>query len=112
MTNQTVRSGRPPLHSVTRWRANSYTIGPLVPSDTFRRYQLEAGRLAATVATMLGALSGATTTRFARAAPLYLQHLSAVRGRWSQQRVSDGIATNAVIPTHASIASRKVGLFP
>src|SRR2546430_6341841 len=45
-TSQTVRSGRPSLHSVTRGRANAYVIGPFVPSDTFRRYQLEAGRLA------------------------------------------------------------------
>ena len=28
--------------------------------------------------------------------------LSSVRGRWSQQRVSAGIATNVVTPTHAT----------
>src|SRR5262244_472676 len=63
ITSQTVRSGRPSLQSVTRCRANAYSIGPLVPSDTLRRYQWEAGRCLATVATVCGALSGATTTR-------------------------------------------------
>src|SRR4029453_8371686 len=72
ITSQTVRSGRPSLQSVTRWRANAYTIGPLVPSETCRRYQREAGRRAATAATVHGMLSGATTTCFARTSPLYL----------------------------------------
>src|SRR5215510_6773338 len=72
ITSQTVRSGRPSLHRVTRCRANAYAIGPLVPSDTFRRYQREAGRLAATAATVLGGLAGTTTTRVARASPLYV----------------------------------------
>jgi hypothetical protein len=70
ITSQTVRSGRPSLHSVTRWRANAYTIGPFVPSETRRRYQREAGRRAATAATVHGAVSGDTTTCFVRTAPL------------------------------------------
>jgi len=65
-----VRSGRPSLHSVTRWRANAYAIGPLVPSETVRRYQCDAGRLAATAATVPGGVASATTTRFERTAPL------------------------------------------
>ncbi len=72
ITSQTVRSGKPSLQSVTRWRANAYTIGPLVPSETCRRYQREAGRLAAKAATVPGAWSEATTTRFARTSPFYL----------------------------------------
>src|SRR5215470_734768 len=71
ITSHTVRSGRPSLHSVTRWRANAYSIGPLVPSDTLRRYQCDAKRRLATVATVWGTLSGFTTMRFARASPLY-----------------------------------------
>lgn len=87
-------------------------MGPLVPSDTFRRYHPEAGRCAATAATVSGAWSGPTTTRFERTSPLYLYVLSVVRGAWSQPWVSAGIATKAVRPTHASTASRKSGLFP
>jgi hypothetical protein len=44
----------------------------LVPSETCRRYQREAGRRAATAATEHGAVSGATTTRFERTSPFYL----------------------------------------
>jgi hypothetical protein len=69
ITSQTVRSGSPSLHSVTRWRAKAYAIGPLVPSETFRRYQLEAGRPAATAATVHAAGPGATT-RFERSSLL------------------------------------------
>src|SRR3954447_20922299 len=112
MTSQTERSGRPSLQSVTRWRANSYTIGPLVPSETWRRYQLEGGRLAAKAATVQGSCAGPTTTRFVRTSPLYVYVLSVVRGAWSQQRVSAGMATNAVTPIHLSTASRKSGLWP
>lgn len=72
ITSQTVRSGRPSLHSGTRWRANSYSLGPLVPVDTLRQYQCEAGRRTATVATGFGALPSSTTTRFDRDSPLYL----------------------------------------
>jgi hypothetical protein len=45
-------------------------MGPLVPSDTFRRYHREAGRRAAIAATVHGAWSGPTTTRFERISPL------------------------------------------
>jgi len=112
ITSQTVRSGRPSFESVTRWRANSYSMGPFVPSETFRRYQLEAGRRAAKAATVHGAWSDPPTTRWERNVPFYMDILSVVRGAWSQQRVSEAIATNAVTPTHASTASRKAGLFP
>src|SRR5262245_66105890 len=78
ITSQTVRSGSPSLHSVTRWRANAYSIGPLVPSETFRRYQLEAGRRAATVATGHAAGSESTTTRFERSSLLYRDRKSVV----------------------------------
>jgi hypothetical protein len=112
MTSQTVRSGTPSLQSVTRGRAHSSMIGPVVPSETCRRDQREAGRRAAQAATGHGAVSGATTTRFARTAPFYLSTCSAVRGAWSPQRVSAGIATHVVTPTPASTASRKAGLLP
>jgi hypothetical protein len=72
ITSQTVRSGKPSWQSVTRWRAPSYTSGPLVPAETCRRYQREAGRRAATAATGHGAVSGATPTRCARPSPFYL----------------------------------------
>jgi hypothetical protein len=68
ITSQTVRSGTASLQSVTRWRANAYTIGPLVPSETCRRYPREGGRRAATAATVHGAVSG-SPTRFERTAP-------------------------------------------
>src|SRR5262245_61265121 len=70
ITSQTLRSGSPSLHNVTRWRANAYAIGPLVPSETVRRYHLDAGRLAAMAATVAGAGASAVTTRFARISPL------------------------------------------
>src|SRR5262249_35493789 len=35
------------------------------------------------------------TPRFERVSPLYMEVLSLVGGRWSQHRVSEGIATNA-----------------
>jgi hypothetical protein len=72
ITSQTVRSGRPSLQSVTRWRANAYVIGPFVPSETVRRYQLDIGRRAAKAATEHGAWVEAATTRFERALPLYV----------------------------------------
>jgi hypothetical protein len=70
LTSQTLRSGSPSLHSVTRWRAKAYAMGPLVPSETVRRYPLDAGRCAATAATVHASGTVATTTRFARASPL------------------------------------------
>jgi hypothetical protein len=36
ITSQTVRAGRSSLQSVTRWRANAYAMGPLVPAETVR----------------------------------------------------------------------------
>src|SRR5689334_346385 len=56
ITSQTVRSGRPSLQSVTRWRANAYVIGPFVPSETICRYQRDSGRWAAKAATEHGTL--------------------------------------------------------
>src|SRR5215471_16298115 len=61
ITSQTLRSGSPSLHNVTRWRANAYSMGPLVPSETVRRYHLDAGRCAATAATV-HASGGAETS--------------------------------------------------
>src|SRR5215467_13328645 len=71
ITSQTLRSGSPSLHNVTRWRANAYSMGPLVPSETVRRYHLDAGRCAATAATVHASGAVSTTTRFAWAFPLY-----------------------------------------
>src|SRR5437868_5133666 len=82
LTSQTVRSGKPSLQSVTRWRANSYTIGPFVPSETCRRYQREAGRRAATAATGHGAVSG-TTHLVRRAAYASVNHASGRNNRLS-----------------------------
>src|SRR5205809_7995740 len=65
-------SGRSSLHSVTRLRANAYSIGPLLPSETRRRYHPEDGRCGATAATVSGAAASEATTRCERMAPLYL----------------------------------------
>src|SRR6266481_3434278 len=111
-TSHTVRSGSPALLSVTRLRANAYAIGPLVPSETVRRYQHEDARLCAKVSTVTGACVSAATRRLARTSPLYVEVLSVVSGRWSQQRVSADIDTNDVTPRQLSTASRKSGLFP
>ena len=43
MSNHTAVVGCPSLHSMIRLRANSSVMGPLVPSDTVRRYQKVAG---------------------------------------------------------------------
>src|SRR5438132_14244813 len=72
MTSHTVRSGKSSLQSVTRLRANSYSSGPLVPSETRRRYHPEDGRLCANAATVSGATTSGATTRCERMAPLYL----------------------------------------
>src|SRR5712691_9534851 len=70
ITSQTVRSGSPSLHSVTRVRANAYAIGPLVPSETVRRYHTEDGKLSANAVTVNGVCVGEATTRLACASPL------------------------------------------
>ena len=111
-TSHPVRLGSPSLHNGTRLRANSYAIGPLVPSETSRRYQHEDARLCAKAATVSGVCVSGGHTRLARTAPLSGEVFSVVRGRWSQQRVSAGTATNHVTPTQASTASRKAGLLP
>src|SRR5690348_8993423 len=111
-TSHTVRSGSPSWHSVTRLRAQAYTIGPLVPSETVRQYHAADGTLSATAVTVSGACVAEATTRLACTAPLEVSVCSGVGGRWSQQRVSAGTATNAVTPTQASMASRKAGLLP
>src|SRR5713101_3362158 len=112
MTSHTVRSGKSSLQSVTRLRANAYSIGPLVPSETRRRYHPEDGRLCANATTVSGATPSGATTRCERMAPLYLEVFSVVTGRWSHHRGSEGIDTNDVTPTQASMASRKSGLLP
>src|SRR6266704_1219504 len=89
-----------------------WLLGPLVPSETRRRYHPEDGRLCANAATVSGATTSGATTRCERMAPLYLEVFSVVTGRWSQHRVSEGIDTNDVTPTQASMASRKSGLLP
>jgi hypothetical protein len=58
-----------------------YSLGPLVPVDTWRQYQCEAGRRTATVATGFGALPSSTATHFDRVSPLYLWLLAVVWGR-------------------------------
>src|SRR4029453_9595347 len=88
ITSQTVRSGRPSLHSVTRWRANAYAIGPLVPSETVRRYKCDAGRLAARAAPVPGVVPEATT-RFERTAPY----------RYSSCPPCTGVGASSASPT-------------
>src|SRR5712691_4370844 len=102
ITSQTVRSGSPALHSVTRVRANAYALGPWVPAETVRRYHAADGRLSANAVTVSGVCVGEATTRLTRTSPLEVEVCSVVGGRWSQQRVSAGTDTNAVTPTQAS----------
>src|SRR5215211_2841204 len=86
-------------------------MGPLVPSDTVRRYQNVAGIARANSATVPGEVS-VTATRLVRCAPLYVDVCTGVASGWSHPRVSAGVATNATVPTQASQAAQKSGLLP
>jgi len=111
MSNHTAVVGCLSLHHRIRWRANSYVIGPVVPSETVRRYQ-NVGRIAwAKAATVHGALAGAAK-RFVRCSPFDVYVGVVVASGWSPHRVSAGVATNATVPTQATQASQKSGLFP
>src|SRR5262245_2656205 len=68
MSNHTAVVGEPSLHSMIRLRANSYVMGPLVPSDTVRRYQHVVGSAWATAATVLGGVA-VTAPRLVRCWP-------------------------------------------
>src|SRR5437899_11107860 len=81
ITSHPVRSGSPSLPSVTRLRANAYAIGPLVPSETVRRYQHEDARLCAKASTVTGACVVGATTRLTRTSLLYVEVLSVGSGR-------------------------------
>src|SRR5947209_15820506 len=104
ITHQTVWAGCPSLHSRTRLRANSYAIGPVVPSETVRRYPQDAPSSRAVCATARAGLSGAAATRFVHVSPRYLSVCLGVARGGSQPRVSSGRATHATVPTHASQA--------
>src|SRR4029453_3291872 len=86
-------------------------MGPLVPSDTVRRYQNVAGIAWANSATVLGGVL-VTTTRLVGCLPLEVDVCVVVASGWSHPRVSAGVATNATVPTHASQAAQKFGLLP
>src|SRR5215813_2326006 len=86
-------------------------MGPLVPSDTVRRYQNVAGMAWANAATVPGGVS-VTATRLVRCAPLEVYVWGVVASGCSQHRVSAGVATNATVPTHVSQAAQKSGLLP
>src|SRR5262249_20946483 len=111
MSNHTAVVGCPALHSMIRLRANSYVMGPLVPSDTVRRYQHVVGSAWANAATVLGGVL-VTATRLVRGSPLEREVCVVVASGWSQHRVSAGVATNATVPTQASQAVQKSGLLP
>src|SRR6516162_6921803 len=111
MSNHTAVVGCPSLHSMSRLRANSYVMGPLVPSDTVRRYQNVAGSAWATSATVLDGVS-VIATRLVRCAPLWVYVCKVVASGWSHPRVSAGVATNATVPTQASQAAQNSGLLP
>src|SRR5438132_11367130 len=107
-----VRLGSPSVPNVTRVRAHASALGPLVPSETIRRYQPEDARRGAQAATVSGVGGSGGHTPLARTAPLSVEGVSGGRGRWRHQRVSEGTATNAVPPTQASTASRQAGRLP
>src|SRR5215468_134503 len=111
MSNHTAVVGCPALHSLIRLRANSYVMGPLVPSDTVRRYQNVVGSAWANAATVLGGVL-VTATRLVRGSPLEREVCVVVASGWSQHRGSAGVATNATVPTQASQAVQKSGLLP
>src|SRR5262249_3638596 len=87
-------------------------MGPLVPSDTVRRYQKVAGIAWASAATVHGAGAGAAALRLVRCSALDVWVCRVVASGWSQPGVSAGVATNATVPTQASHAAQKSGLFP
>src|SRR4029450_848072 len=87
-------------------------MGPLVPSETVRRYQPVSGRRFALISTVGGWPSLGVTLRFVRAFPRYRYEWVAITGPWSQPRVSAGIATREVTPQQASTAARKSALWP
>ena len=107
-----VRLGSPSVPNVPRVRAHASALGPLVPSETIRRYQPEDARRGAQAATVSGVGGSGGHTPLARTAPLSVEGVSGGRGRWRHQRVSAGTATNAVPPTQASTASRQAGRLP
>src|SRR5205807_9867117 len=107
-----VRLGSPSVPNVPRVRAHASALGPLVPSQTIRRYQPEDARRGAQAATVRGVGGSGGHTPLARTAPLSIEGGSRGRGRWRLQRVSAGTATNAVPPTQASTASRQAGRLP
>src|SRR6266849_3126913 len=111
-TSQTVWAGWSSLHRGTRLRANSYTMGPLVPSDTVRRYHARGPICCANFATLWRGVSGVVTTRCVRCLPLEVELCVVVATGASQQRVSSGTATKATVPTHASHAAQNSGLLP
>src|SRR5262245_13451821 len=86
-------------------------MGPLVPSDTVRRYQHVVGSAWANAATVLGGVL-VTATRVVRGSPLEVEVCVVVASGWSQHRVSAAVATNATVPTQASHAAQKSGLLP
>ena len=70
ITSQTVWAGWSSWHRVTRFRVNSYSMGPFVPSDTVRRYHTLGPICCANFATLCGGVSGVATPRFVRRSPL------------------------------------------
>jgi hypothetical protein len=69
ITSQTVEAGWSSLHRLTRLRAPSYTMGPLVPADTVRRYHDRGPICCANFATLWRGIAGVVTTRFVRRLP-------------------------------------------
>jgi hypothetical protein len=112
ITRHTVRSGRPSRHRVPRRLVNSYSSGPLVPSDPVRRYQQASGRLLAIAATEGGVRSLAAPCRLVRPAPRERYGVVSMTGPSSQARVSAGLATQETRSTERSTASRNAALLP
>src|SRR5262249_12902025 len=69
-TSHTVLPGRPSPQRVTLRLVNSYSIGPWVPAETFRRSQQHSCKLLPTVSTAIGSLAMVATTGFVRLSPL------------------------------------------
>ena len=85
--NQTSLVGNPFLAMTTRRLENSYSIGPLVPSDTLRRYQKKSLLPTAKSTREIDFFSPGLRTCFFRISPLCLYFFSIVAGIRNQHLV-------------------------
>ena len=108
--SQTVLSGSPFFEMITRLLVNSYSMGPLVPSETLRRYQKTLWMLFAMDSIVIGFFSVLSRTVLSLIRPAYLYFFFRIIGVVSQQSVSDGTETKYRRSGQFSTVSIKSGL--